>query len=248
MENYDTNEEQKLKRQAIVLSVILGVLVVLGLWINLRQGVSVGEDFLHRKSEVLYRKGKDTVEMVKQPESARVEAFLDGEKYSAVMTWSETDSPYGKYQVRVTFSDGEVKEGIWGRDGELLGTSGMALWMEGLVSGDATIKIVAVNGEPYVGNQSRRIGNLTLANAFCQIAFEEPIRAGHAGLVLIGAIMYIVGALGFLFPEEMYFLFSRWRYYQPELSDAGIWWEKAGAVCAMVVGAVFMLGLIAFFV
>lgn len=244
--SYCTNEEKKLKKQAILLSVILGVLLVLGLWVNLRQGVYVGEDFLARKNEVLYQKGSNTIKMVKQSESAQFETSFGGVKESAVMTWTETDSPYGKYRVTVTFNDGEVREGIWGRDGELMGDSGMSLWMEGMFFSDEPITITYESSQNYGMSQSPKVGKLTLANTFCKIVFEENVRAGAVGLVLIGAVMYIVGALGFLFPEQMHFLFNRWRYYQPELSDAGIWWEKAGAVCLMCVGAVFMFTILLF--
>lgn len=116
MKSYYTDEEKKLKIQAILLSAILSVLLILGLWINLRQGVYVGEDFLHRKSETLYQKGSNTIEMVKQSESAQFETSFGGVKESAVMTWTEVESSYGKYQVTVTFDDGEACEGVWGRD------------------------------------------------------------------------------------------------------------------------------------
>lgn len=240
MESYYTKEEQKLKNQAILLSVILCVLLVLGLWINLRQGVYVGEDFFARKSEVLYQKGNNTIEMVKQSGSAQFETSFGGVKESAVMTWTETDSPYGKYQVTVTFDDGEVREGIWGRDGELIGETGLSLWMEGIFNGDESITITYETTQNYGMSQPHKVGKLTLAETFCKIVFEETSRAGLVRAVLLGAVFYIVGALGFLFPEQMHFLFNRWRYYQPELSDAGIWWEKAGAVCLMCVGAVIM--------
>ena len=114
----------------------------------------------------------------------------------------------------------------------------MSLWMEGMFLGDETITITYETTQNYGMSQPRAVGRLTLAETFCKIVFAEHTRAGSVGLVLIGAVMYIVGALGFLFPEEMHFLFTRWRYYQPELSDAGIWWEKAGAVCLMIMGAV----------
>lgn len=244
--SYCTNEEQKLKKQAILLSAILGVLLVLSLWVNLRQGVYVGEDFLHRKSETLYQKGSNTIEMVKQSESAQFEVSFGGVKESAVMTWAEIDSPYGKYRVTVTFDDGEVREGIWGRDGELMGDSGMSLWMEGMFFGDETITITYETTQNYGTSQPRTVGKLTLAETFCKIVFEETTRAGLVRAVLLGAVFYIVGALGFLFPEQMHFLFNRWRYYQPELSDAGIWWEKAGAVCLMVMGVVVMFMILLF--
>ena len=243
---YCTNEEQKLKKQAILLSAILGVLLVLGLWINLRQGVYVGEDFLARKSEYLYQKGSNAIEMVKQSESAQFQTSFGGVEESAVMTWTEADSPYGKYWVTVTFDDGEVREGIWGQGGELIGDSGMSLRMEGMFFGDETISITFETSQDYGMSQTPKVGKLTLAETFCKIVFEEYTRAGSVGLVLIGAVMYIVGALGFLFPEEMHFLFDRWRYYQPELSDAGIWWEKCGAVGVMVLGAVFMFAIFLF--
>lgn len=247
MEYWDgMNEEKKRKLQVIILCVVFAVLLVMGLWINLRRGIYVGEDFLQRKNEYLYQKGNNSITMVPQQGSAQFEVFLDGVKESAVMTWTETDSPYGKYQVTITFSDGEVREGIWGRDGELMGDSGMSLWMEGMFFGEESITITYETSQNYGMSQSPKVGKLTLANTFCKIVFEETTRAGLVRCVLLGAVFYIVGALGFLFPEEMHFLFTRWRYHQPELSDAGIWWEKVGAVCLMVMGVVVMFMILLF--
>lgn len=248
MEYWDgMNEEKKRKLQVIILCVIFAVLLVMGLWINLRRGIYVGEDFLQRKNEYLYQKGNNSITMVPQQGSAQFEVFLDGVKESAVMTWAEMDSPYGKYQVTITFSDGEVREGIWGRDGELVGESGMFLWMEGMFLGDEeAYEITIETSQSYGGSQAHRVGKLALSNAFCKIAFGEVNRSGSVGLVLFGAFWYLVGAVCFLFPEETHFLFTRWRYNQPELSDAGIWWEKAGSVGVMILGAVFMLRLVVF--
>ena len=62
-------------------------------------------------------------------------------------------------------------------------------------------------------------------------------------MVIAGSILYLAGALTFLFPNESHFFMRGWAYKKQELSDEGILAEKIGAVAIMVLGIVGVLGL-----
>lgn len=66
-------------------------------------------------------------------------------------------------------------------------------------------------------------------------------------LVIAGMVMYLVGVLVFLFPNESYFFLRRWAYQQPELSDEGIIAEKIGGVAGMLGGIMLITGIFLYF-
>jgi len=72
-----------------------------------------------------------------------------------------------------------------------------------------------------VDDTVRVISNEALSQYLCQIDRGEMVKNGHIAMVLVGALIYVIGAVTFLFPEKMYFLGSRWRYKNAELSDDG---------------------------
>ena len=57
---------------------------------------------------------------------------------------------------------------------------------------------------------------------------------------LVGALLYVVGAAAFLWPEQTYFLGSRWRFNVAELSEDGKLMQKAGGVITMLGSIILM--------
>ena len=94
-----------------------------------------------------------------------------------------------------------------------------------------------------VGKQPPFIGKPAISNALCRIAWGDLEPRGNIALLWVGGLLYALGAVGFFFPNESHFFLRRWAYQNAELSESGLFMEKAGGVVAMVVGVVVMLGL-----
>lgn len=100
-----------------------------------------------------------------------------------------------------------------------------------------------VNGDRLLYEQagSLHIDKRALAAALIRMAEEEPVSRGSMVAVVLYTVLYAVGAVGFLWPEKLAFLGARWRFrHEPELSEAGVFAERLGAVIVMV-SAVVML-------
>jgi hypothetical protein len=78
----------------------------------------------------------------------------------------------------------------------------------------------------------------------CKIYYGkyETISAWY--LQLLGVILYVLGIVVVLYPNKTHFLFSRWRYQSPELSEMGRIVEQIGGVVISVIGVVVMSGLL----
>lgn len=64
---------------------------------------------------------------------------------------------------------------------------------------------------------------------------------GHAYVLLLYVILYAMGALSFLWPEQAAFFGTRWKYQtEPELSDTGLLAMQAGSVLTMLLAAVLL--------
>lgn len=77
------------------------------------------------------------------------------------------------------------------------------------------------------------------------IAQDKSVRRGHPLVLALYTFTYVMGALGFLFPEKMAFFGSRWKFRtEPELSDDGLMMAQIGNLFLMVL-AVIILFLLA---
>ena len=85
----------------------------------------------------------------------------------------------------------------------------------------------------------------SVASHLINIARGETVRRGQIGGVLLYAFVYLLGAAGFLWPQELAFFGSRWKFQtEPELSEAGLFMAKLGAVLSMAMGvAVLFIGV-----
>lgn len=176
-----SGEQNQRKIQIIILSLIFGVLFGLGLWINLRPGIYVWDEFLYRKSAEVYQRGENAIEVQQSDDSFFFDVRWDGEEKTATLMWSETSSPYGDKKVTITFDDNEVIEGVWGRNDDLLGEDGLPIWWDSGV-------IISVSGE------QEPIGNTVLAEVLCKIAFGETEKFGSVLAMVLGAF-FMLGML-----------------------------------------------------
>lgn len=85
------------------------------------------------------------------------------------------------------------------------------------------------------------ISRSSVAAFLIRIANGEPARRGHVAVVFVYALIYLLGAAQFLWPQELAFFGHRWRFQtEPELSDAGLFMLQAGSVVAMIMSIVIL--------
>ena len=64
---------------------------------------------------------------------------------------------------------------------------------------------------------------------------------GDIALILPYTLLYLLGALSFLYPEHAAFWGSRWKFQnEPELSAAGLFSMQLGSVLIMVLAVVML--------
>lgn len=210
-----------MRRTKIALALILLALLIPAAWMNTRTGVTIQDQFLWRRSTGEYRSFSGW--SIAYDETANsFSAVLGGQSFRAQAELSDSFA-------RFTFDDGTVSEGWLDERFGLVDSDGMPLSF----SDDIVI---------LVGDENLRF-HLTpsaIAGEFCRIAMNSAESYGSIALVLLGALVYLLGAAQFIWPEQMYFLFSRWRYQHAELSDDGVLAEKAGAILIMLCAAGIM--------
>ncbi len=179
-----------------------------------------------------FKSGDHEIRMIKGEGFTNFQIVLHGENRTAALQWSRSDVLFDVEHdfATLTFDDGAIIEGTWFSDDILLDKDGLPLgWANGFMSAD--------------GNAVRVISNEALSNVFCKIALGKTEQNGSIGVVLVGGLIYILGALSFLYPEKVHFFGNRWRYKNAELSDDGIFMEKFGGIIGMVLGAIMVINL-----
>lgn len=219
----------KIERKSIlVLAGIFVVLFVIGCFRNLRTGIFVGDKFFYEREEGYYVSGDNEIRMIQGDGFTNFQIVLLEEVRNAGLTWSEEKSSYGVEQdyATITFENGTVVEGTW--FGEMLiGEDGLPL--------DWGIAI-------YTDMQDQvRISDEALGEVLCRLDLGMTIKNGSTAFLLLGGLIYLIGAVTFLYPEKVYFFGTRWRYKNAELSDDGIMMQMFSAVVMMIMAAVIMM-------
>ena len=81
----------------------------------------------------------------------------------------------------------------------------------------------------------------TLIPLMINISEDKVEQRGHIAMVFPFTLLYLVGALSFLYPQHAAFFGSRWKYQtEPELSDLGLLSIQFGSIL-MIILAVVML-------
>lgn len=212
------------KKRVLITGAVLVAAVSLlsGGYFTLRKGVYAGDEFYYRISDSRYEKNKTNyIERISGNEFKIVSGA--DEKYVSVRLSDGTDS------VTFNFSDGFSVTGFWnGQD--FTDSDGLPVgWDEIQVSiGDAPVRL---SNTAYCQTLSR-----------IQYGEEETISAWY--IQAFGVLIYVLGILSVLYPDTAHFFLSRWRYKDPELSEAGRFLEQAGGLTVSALGAGIMSGAV----
>ena len=211
-----------MKKKIALLAAVLLALFVSALAFNLQRGVTVGETFLPKRSDALYQKNADyRVSLSHDGDKTLCDIRFGAETLSAALTWNGE-------RVRIEYDDGTVVAGVWyPAEKWVMDEEGMpVIWSDGAT--------VIVNGETV------SIGRGALANALCRMDTNAAEPRGSAALLLVGALLYALGAAALLWPEQTFFFANRWRYNVPELSEEGAAAQRLGGAAMMAVSAFVM--------
>lgn len=210
-----------MKKTISILTIILAIVLGPALWLNTRTGVSFRDHFLYRRSPGEYRSISGW-SITYDDTSSRFAAMLGDQTVSAELEWN---NPIARF----TFDDDEIVEGYWYGGGNLTAEDTMPLFL---------------NEDIYitVDDSSIRhsITKTDIANGFMRIYTGDTEALGSVWLVFLGMIIYAMGMVQFLFPEETHLLLSHWYYEQTARSANGILFEKTGAVLVMLTGVAVM--------
>jgi len=226
------------ERKVLILCGIFLVMIVVGCMRNLRQGIYIFDDFLIQKSKDHFKKGKDEIRLIRAEDGTTFELVFHGAARRATLVWSKSTELFDVEQdyATVIFDDGTVVEGTWFSNDQLLGSDLMPVsW-----SVDETIHFSG-------GSKMTGFDAGGLAELLCRLDRGDTESNGDFLLVFFGSLIYIIGALTFLYPDKMYFMGSRWKYKQAELSDDGRLAQQAGGVVMMIVGFVAAINVYGLF-
>ncbi len=214
-----------MKKKTVVLIAVLVAFMIPAVWLNTLRGVWVGDVFFAargNRGDVLSYSGLGgSAELERSSQVTEGLIRHRSREYGVRLEWDGE-------RARIEFDDGEAVEGRW-IGNELVDAEGLPLWFS------QEMITIHVAGEP-----EPELSKYSLAVALCSMDRGKHAVFGSLWAVAIGAFFYVLGLLCTLFPEEMYFFGSRWRFYNAELSDAGRTAEVFGGYAAMVGGIVFM--------
>lgn len=225
-------ENQEMIARKKFLWIAVSVLVVLSLlsgWLYLRPGIYVDGSFLYRNSADSYHRQQDEIRMYKEDAATRFEVIWKGQENAATLVWGEQTQNSGT-QVCVTFQDGSIIEGIWKGD-TLTDADGRDL------SFPAEI-VVTTNGE------RPPMSNMAWSKTFCRLSLGDTETRGSILFIFIGTVAYVLGSLGFLFPNKMFFFLRSWQFEKAELSYERIGMVKASSIAVMVFGEIIIMHII----
>lgn len=206
-------------RKWLLIGVVVFVaLAAAGVYCNARQGVWLDGAFYAQTSEGTFAAGGDRIAIERTENGARFTGEVAGAALEAQLT--QTDG-----LVRVEMGE-DVVEG-YPANGGLVDSEGLPLaWNQGIT--------VSAGGEELPTNP------YALADALYGMYAGATEPRGEWGMVWIYAFLYWMGLTAILWPEETYFLLSRWAYRNAELSDAGMAMQRLGGGVAMVASVVVL--------
>lgn len=214
------------KRKKILLWAAVAVALfslLTGWYFTLRKGVYAGGDFYYKVDGATYRHNAFNYITFTSDHAFRI--VTDGGELTGEM---QTDQD----EVEFSFSDGTHVSGQW---------NGM-FFDSGSVSDFIRIEVGQTDNGP-----AKPTGR-AFTDALYRIYSGQLETISQAGVSFFGLLIYILGIVNILYPEEIHFLFNRWRYRSPELSDEGILVESIGGAVICVMGVIMMSGAIFLFV
>ena len=210
------------KKKILLFALVFVLLLLPAMWIYSRDMVAIGGQQLVCWDGQSYRAGNDSLTMTARENGADFDLTLYGERVAASL-WQEGD------KITVTFDTGETVVGYDKGFSRLMNEDGTFLETDTL--------IITVGGE-----LAEPLGKPALANRFFDIWKYGGEQWGPLWFPLMMGVVYALGVVQILWPEETYFFLSRWRYTHAELSEDGLIVQKLGGWVALIGAVALMYG------
>ena len=202
-------------KKIILLALGLAVLLTPAALLNTRQGVYAGDVFLPRTEN-----GYGPIVLTLEDGAVTFSGTAADTDFTAALC-RDGD------MVSIAFADGETLTGHW--DGaNLCNDDGMPYAY--------TSHAITVT----VGNEPSPLGRAPLSDVLCRMAFGVTEARGALHLLVVGTVLYVLGALYVLIPEKMYFLGRQWVFSHAELSDMGRLGQIIGGWVLLAAAAIIM--------
>lgn len=210
------------KKKILLFALVFVLLLLPAMWIYSRDMVAIGGQQLVCWDGQSYRAGNDSLTMTARDDGADFDLTLYGEHTKATLRREGE-------KITVTFATGEIVEGYDKGLSHLMNADGSFL--------DADPIIV------LVGNKlAEPLGKTALADRFFDIWKYGGEQWGPLWFPLMMGVVYVLGVVQILWPEETYFFLSRWRYTHAELSEDGLVVQKLGGWVALIGSVALMYG------
>jgi len=225
--DYFEREERRRRIIGWIMLAGLVLLIAFGCVRNCRKGIVVGmgETFLYQRSETLYSNETSQAVVTRDGETVHCELTLPWLSRSAVIapTGNRAEG-YPEYQV--TLDSGSVVTG--------------GLYVFGFYNPDWPSDPLIIGGD------MDEIPDHWAAKYIMEAAFGELKTNGSGWLVFFGALIYFVGMLAWLFPDQMHSFgnIKNIMYQNAELTADGVVMVQVGGIVVMILGALMALRLI----
>ncbi len=213
--------------KAVIIVLLAAVAFGYGAYTTLRSGVYVGDDFFYKKSGSRYEKNL----------SNYIEQTSDHE-FTIVSSDKKEEVSYEieKEQITFYFPDQTIS-GTWDPAQEQLYNNGVPILQ---------------NGNFELTEDGRLVTSVTMQEHYsytlCRIIYDDPQTISKWYLNILGLILYILGIICVMYPEECFFFLRKWQYNNGELSAMGRLWQQIGGGILAVLGLFIMSGMAAFLV
>ena len=210
--------------KAVIIVLIAAVAFGYGAYTTLRSGVYVGDDFFYKKSGSRYEKNL----------SNYIEQTSDHE-FTIVSSDKKEEVSYEIENGQITFHfPDQTISGTWDPARGELYDDGVPVLQNGNfeVSADGVLVAHSTAQERY-------------SYVLCRIIYDNPQTISKWYLNILGLILYILGIICVMYPEECFFFLQKWQYNNGELSAMGRLWQQIGGGILAVFGLFVMSGMAA---
>ena len=208
--------------KVVVIVLIAAVAFGYGAYTTLRPGVYVGDDFLYEKSASRYE--KDASNYIEQTSDHEFTIVSHDKK-------QEVSYEIEKEQITFYFPDQTIS-GSWDTEQKELYDNGVPV----LQNGNFEFSEDGVNITPDMGQER-------CSYALCRIIYNDQETISKWYMNILGLILYILGIICVMYPEECYFFLKRWQFKNGELSTLGRLWQQIGGGIIAGMGIFIMSGM-----
>ena len=208
--------------KVIIIVLIAAVAFGYGAYATMRPGVYVGDDFLYEKSASRYE--KDASNYIEQTSDHEFTIVSHDKK-------QEVSYEIEKEQITFYFPDQTIS-GNWDTEQKELYNNGVPV----LQNGNFEFSEDGVNIAPDMGQER-------CSYALCRIIYNDQETISKWYMNILGLILYILGIIFAIYPEECYFFLKKWQFKNGELSDLGRLWQQVGGGIIAAIGIFIMSGM-----